>query len=218
MMSYEYSINNILRDKAQGWSLDYYLDKRTSYDVPLARAQAMLELMEKESELQVAQKKYASFLAASKGAGQRIKDDIKAVESVISQLKGDISRLSFISNGAYRPPSFLRAHEAIDTLLTKRMLEKQRLMLLHSARNIFMRNGNEQEMRQSVEAAETRFSAAMASLEPAPGPAPEPAPVAAPEPAAGQEPAPKKRNRHYSEDDDDWEEPEQLKGWRNKEW
>lgn len=219
-MSYESTINNILRDKAQGWSLDYYLDKRTSYDVPLARAQAMLELMEKEIELQSAQKKYASFLAASKGASQRLKNDIKAVESVISQLKSDVSRLVFISNGAYRPSSIFRAHEAINTLLNKRMVEKQRIMLLHNVRNTFMRNGNEEEMRQGVEAAESNFATSMASLAAAPAPASGPMPVPVPVPVAEPEPeaAPKKRNRAYSDEDDGWEEPEQVKGWRSKDW
>ena len=212
-MSYEPTINNILRDKAQRWSLNYYNDKTTSYDVPLARAHAMLELMEKESEFKVAQKTHASFLAISKNPNQRLKEDIKAIESKIGQLKADISRLVFISHGAVRTYSLSSAQDIIDTLAYKQLLEQQRTSGIQGARNLFMANGDEAAMRESVEAVETRFRAVMASLDAAPRP------VAAPEPEPEPEaPQTKKRNRRYDEEDYDWDELEKVGGWRMTNW
>ena len=197
-MSYE-STKNILRDKAQGWSLDYYKCKGTSYDVPLVRAEAMLELMKKEGELEILQKDLAAFVATVPKEPQgSSKQHIKQMESMVSQLKSEMSALSFTSYGADRPSSLSKAQDIYDIILYKKLLEKQRIMLLHSVRNLFMRNGNEEEMRQGVVMAESRFAAAMASL----------APAAAAEPAPAPVPEPKKRSRAYSEDD----------GWDEEEW
>ena len=212
-MSYE-PANNILRDKAHGWSLNYYNDKTSSYDVPLARAQAMLELMKKESELQAAQKTHASFLATmTKHTQGRLKEDIKAVESVIGQLKSDVSRLSFISYNVFRPATLSAAQDNADTLAYKQLVEQQRFSSLQRLRNLFMENGDEEAMRQGVAAVEERFKSTMASLELVKE-APTQVAAQAHEPVA----APKKVKRHRAdEEDDDWAEPE-VKGWRSNEW
>jgi hypothetical protein len=198
------TVANILRDKANGWSLDYYNDKKTIHDVPLLRAQAMLELMKKEGELEAAQKKHAAFLACSKRPDQRLKDDIKAVESVVSQLKSEASKLAFSSHGAERAYSFSNAEDIIHTLAYKQLLEQQRSSNLQSIRNNFMVNGDEEAMRQAVAAVESRFTTSMASLSQLkPAPAPSPAPALAP--VAGRS----KKCVSYSEDDD-WVDLEQL--------
>lgn len=214
-MSYE-SINNILRDKAQGWSLDYYNDKKTSYDVPLVRAQAMLELMKKEGEHLAAQKKHASLLALSKTTSkpsQRVKDEIKAIESVISQLKGDVLRLSFTSHGATRCYSSSKAEDIINILAYKQLLEQQRFSSLQGVRNIFMMTGDEEAMCQGVEQVERRFTANMASLDSIKL-------SSEPQPESAQESgvASAKRNRRYrEEEEDDWPEHE-VKGLRSGDW
>ena len=46
---HETTVGNILRDKAHGWSLNYYNDKTSIYDVPLARARAMMEMMKERT-------------------------------------------------------------------------------------------------------------------------------------------------------------------------
>jgi hypothetical protein len=221
---HEPTVANILRDKAHGWSLNYYNDKASIYDVPLARARAMLELMKKETELHAAQKRHAGFLACSKRPEGRLKEDIKAIESVISQLKSEVSRLSFTSYGAARASSFSRAEDIIHTLSYKQLLEQQRTSSLQRVRNLFMVDGDVEAMRQGVETVETRFTTSMASLSlltpaalvsvaVAPVAAAALAPVA--EPAAAQP----KRSRAYSEEEEEWTEPV-LNGWRGKikEW
>jgi len=208
------TVANILRDKAHGWSLDCYNEKKTIHDVPLVRAQAMLELMKKEVELQQAQKKHAAFLASSKRPDQRLKEDIKAVESVISQLKGDVSRLSFMSYGASWVSSLAMAEDVIHTLSYKQLLEQQRSSNLQSIRNNFMLDGDEDAMRQAVEKVETRFTTSMVSLSLVKAAAKQEPAAAAPAaaPAAASHP---KRTRAYS--DDEWEE-HNVKGWRSDEW
>ena len=219
-------VNNILRDKAHGWSLNYYNDKTSIYDVPLARARSMLELMKKEGELHEAQKTHAAFLEVKRPTA-RLKEDIKAIESIISQLKREVSRLSFTSYGAARASSLSRAEDIIHTLSYKKLLEQQRSSSLQRVRNLFMVDGDVEAMRQGVEAVETRFTTSMASLSPL-----KPAvlvnaaaasvaeAVAAPAPAPVAEAVQSKRSRAYSEEvDDEWTEPE-MKGWRGKikEW
>lgn len=224
---HETTVGNILRDKAHGWSLNYYNDKTSIYDVPLARARAMMEMMKKEAELQAAQKTYAAFLACSKRPEGRLKEDIKATESVISQLKGEVSRLSFTSYGAARASSFSRAEDIIHTLAYKQLLEQQRFSSLQRVRNLFMLHGDEEDMRKGVETVENRFITSMASLSlltpaalaaPAPSAAAEAAAEAAASPSASPSASQPKRARAYSEEEE-WTEPE-MKGWRGKikEW
>jgi len=212
-MSYESTINNILRDKAHAWSLNYYNEKATSYDVSLARAQAMLELMKKEGELHAAQKTHASFLALSKNPSPKLKGDIKNIESVIGQLKSDVARLCFTSHGATRPYSLSGAQDIIDTIAYSQFLEKQRFSSLQGVRNHFMVTGDEEAMREGVVTTEDRFSTAMASLGTV---LPSKVPLEV-EPSVPLE-SHKKRNRRYEEEDDGWVDPEQVKGWRNKDW
>ena len=211
---HETTVANILRDKAHGWSLNYYNDKTTIYDVPLARANAMLELMKKEAEFQKAQKTHAAFLACSKRPDGRLKEDIKAVESAISQLKSELSRLSFVSYGATRAASFSQAEDIIHTLAYKQLLEQQRFSSLKGVCNLFMVSGDEEAMRQGVEKVENRFTTSMASLglvKAVPAASQEPsAPAAAPV-------SQPKRTRAYSEEDD-WVEEHNVKGWRKEEW
>jgi hypothetical protein len=219
---YEPVVSNILRDKAHGWCLDYYNDKKTSYDVSLLRAQSMLELMKKEGELQKAQKTHAAFLASSKRPDARLKEDIKAIESLISQLKGEVSRLSFTSYGATRASSFFMAEDIINTLAYKQLLEKKRNSSLQRLRNLFMMDGDLEAMRQGVATIEENFTTTIASLsplKPASLAAPVPVPVAAPVPVPVTEVVQSKRSRAYSEEVEEWTEP-QLKGWRGKikEW
>jgi hypothetical protein len=223
-------VGNILRDKEHGWSLNYYNDKTSIYDVPLARARAMLEMMKKEAELQAAQKTYAAFLACSKRPEGRLKEDIKATESIISQLKSEVSRLSFTSYGAARASSFSRADDIIHTLAYKQLLEQQRFSGLQRVRNLFMLDGNEEAMRQGVETVENHFITSMASLSlltpaalaaPAPAATSGPVAVAAAAPVT-EAPVQSKRSRAYSEEEG-WTEQEQeqeLNGWRGKikEW
>lgn len=221
----EPTVANILRDKAHGWSLNYYNDKSSIYDVPLARAYAMLELMKKEAELHAAQKRHAAFLEV-KRPDARLKEDIKAVESIISQLKREVTRLSFTSYGAARASSFSRAEDIIHTLSYKQLLQQQRSSSLQRVRNLFMVDGDEEAMRQGVEAVETRFTTSMASLSPLKPAALVTAAAAAVAEAVAAaapvaEPAQSKRSRAFSEEveEEDWTEPE-LKGWRSKikEW
>jgi hypothetical protein len=221
-MSYE-PANNILRDKAHGWSLNYYNDKTSSYDVPLARAQAMLELMKKEGELQAAHKAHASFLATmTKQTQGRLKEDIKAVESVIGQLKGDVSRLSFISYNVFRPATLSASQDNVDTLAYKQLLEQQRFSSLQKLRNLFMESGDEEAMRQGVAAVEERFKSTMASLDTTTVLAADAAPaVFTPTAAfaAVAEVVHKKRTKRYSEaEDDGWDELEKVGGWRSNDW
>lgn len=208
---YESTVENILRDKAHGWSLDYYKDGKSIYDVDIVRAETMLALISKENELPAKQKNLemlTSHLAVS--PSKKIKDEIKAEEAAIRQIRTEMSRLSYICGLSV---SLQKAQNNLDILIFKRYLEKNRAEGLQNLRNMFMHDGDEDFLRRGVTWVESRFDTLMATS--TKGAVSTPAPVPYLEPQQPSEATWRQRKRRVSQEDDGYAEVEDaiLKSW-----
>ena len=208
---YEPTVENILRDKAQRWSLDYYKEGKSTYDVSIARAEAMLALISKENELPAKQKileMLNSHLAVS--PTKKIKDEIKAEEAAIRQIKAEMSRLSFICGPSV--PLHAAQHN-LETLIFKRYLEKNRIEGLQNLRNMFMHDQDEDYLRRGVTWVESRFETLMATS--TKGAVSTPAPVPYLEPQQPSEATWRQRKRRDIQEDDGYAEVEDaiLNSW-----
>ena len=209
---YESTVENILRDKAHGWSLDYYKDGKSIYDVDIVRAETMLALISKENELPAKQKNLemlTSHLAVSPSS-KKIKDEIKAEEAAIRQIRTEMSRLSYICGLSV---SLQKAQNNLDILIFKRYLEKNRAEGLQNLRNMFMHDGDEDFLRRGVTWVESRFDTLMATS--TKGAVSTPAPVPYLEPQQPSEATWRQKKSSVIQDDDGYAEVEDaiLKSW-----
>lgn len=162
---YAATVGNILRDKAQGWSLDYYKDDgKSSYDVAIARAETMVQLVIKSNEASTLYQKLNALekiVSLSKQEEKARLADVKKVEIAIEHNKTDMRNLAFTTIDMVMPSTLQEAEGNIATLAYKRVLEKQRMAVLQLARNQFMCDCDEELLWRTVTYAETRFTALM---------------------------------------------------------
>jgi hypothetical protein len=208
---YESTVENILRDKAHRWSLDYYKDSKSIYDVGILRAETMLALIAKENELPPKQKMLELLnkqMAVS--PTKKIEAEIKAEESAIRQIRVEMSKLSYICG-----PSVLLqvAEHKLETLTFKRYLEKNRAEGLQNLRNMFMHDGDEDFLRRGVTWVESRFETLMATSSSTPVSTPTPVPYL--QPQQPSEATWRQKKRRVSQDDDGYADVEDaiLKAW-----
>jgi hypothetical protein len=148
MRKHEHVVENILRDKNDGWRHDYYKDTTTGYDLHVGRAQIEV------SRYKAAIKKHEGALekitarldASTKeprepGVKKLTPKETEALEAEyidIYKLKCEL--LVFLDG----------AEKSLQELAWKQYLQKKRLMLLQALRNDFMLNGDADYMARGV--------------------------------------------------------------------
>lgn len=160
--AYEPTVANILRDQKSGWNTDYYKnDTTTSYDVALARAEAMHQLLIKEAEMHVIQEKLSvreKEKTNSDWQAMNKKDDIEAMKGSIDAIKREISALYLTVRDMEWPTSIQAAADIVHTIRYNRLLEQQRASGLQRLRNTFKEDGNLDYLRRGVTWTETYFA------------------------------------------------------------
>jgi hypothetical protein len=145
---HEHVVENILRDKADGWRHDYYNDPSTGYDIHVARSQAEVDrykvLIKKYD---TALNKLAATLDASKkdptdpGFKKLTQKEAESLETEYTDLyKLKCEQLVLLDG----------AGKSLQELEWKQYLQKKRLALLHMLRNTFMLNGDADYMTRGV--------------------------------------------------------------------
>ena len=145
---YENVVENILRDKASGWTCDYYRDTSTGYDVHVSRAQGEIQKYRMQiNKYEKVLEKITQTLDAS--------EDEKANPKVKKLSAKEIAALELEYTETYKLKCeqmvFLdTAESSCQGFLWKQFLQRKRLSLLQTLRNDFILEGDEDHMRRGV--------------------------------------------------------------------
>jgi hypothetical protein len=145
---YENVVENILRDKASGWSSDYYRDTSTGYDVHVSRAQGEIQKHRVQiNKYEKALEKITQALDASEHAkagpeGKKLSaKEVAALELEYTETyKLKCEQMVLLD----------AAESKFQGLQWKQYLQRKRLSLLQALRNDFILEGNEDYMRRGV--------------------------------------------------------------------
>jgi len=145
---YQDTVENILRDKANGWAHDYYRDQSTGYDVHVARAQ---ESVRKYKGLikgyETALIKITATIDVSKkdekepGFKKLSAKEVEELEAKYIELYKQKCEQMVLLDGA---KASQQAYE------WKQYLQRKRLILLQWLRNNFMFDGDKEYMARGV--------------------------------------------------------------------
>jgi len=141
-------VENILRDKEDGWRHDYYKDTSTGYDVHVARAHAevgryKMAIKKHEGALD----KITATLEASK------KDSKDPAFKRLTQKESDALEQEYIEVYKLKCEQLVfldGAEKSLQEWGWRQYMQKKRLMLIQSLRNEFMLTGDADYMARGV--------------------------------------------------------------------
>ena len=145
---HEHVVENILRDKADGWRHDYYNDPSTAYDVHVGRIQTEID------RYRVVSKKYEAALnkiTATLEASKKPASDPefkKLPQKELDALEGGYSELYKLK--CEQLMLLDGASKALQEMEWTQYLEKKRLSMIHMLRNTFMLDGDIDYMTRGV--------------------------------------------------------------------
>ena len=148
LQKHEHVVENILRDKADGWRHDYYKDPSTGYDVHVSKSQAEVE------RYKVIIKKYDTALdkiTAKLEASTKETSDPECKK--LSQKEADALEGGYTELYKLKCEQLVLldgAGKALQELEWKQYLQKKRLTMLQILRNSFMLNSDADYMRRGV--------------------------------------------------------------------
>ena len=141
-------VENILRDKENGWRYDYYRDTSTGYDIHVARAHAEVS-------------KYKMAIKKHEGALEKItvtleaskKDPNDPAFKKLTQKESDALEAEYIEVYKLKCEQLIfldGAEKSLREWTWKQYMQRKRLTLLQSLRNEFMLNGDADYMARGV--------------------------------------------------------------------
>jgi len=145
---HDHVVENILRDKADGWRHDYYTDPSTGYDVHVARAAAEVQ----QHRIQI--KKYEVALDKTTARLEASKKEPKEPEvKKLTQKEAEALEAEYITLYKLKCEQLVLldgSQKTLQEMEWKQYLQKKRLALLQTLRNSFMLDGDADYMRRGV--------------------------------------------------------------------
>ena len=145
---HESTVNNILRDRDDGWRHNYYESTTTLWDLPCARIRQTIgnqhiQIRAFESTLQKITKKIEN-------SKRNPKDPlyIKLSQKAVADLESDY--IEIYKNKGEIMVQMSGAENRLQECKWKQYLEAKRYEMLHTVRNNFMNDINEERLRASV--------------------------------------------------------------------
>ena len=145
---YEHVIENILRDKADGWKHDYYRETSTSFDAHVGRAHAEVQRYKVViKKWEIALEKIMSAIENSQLEASHPKFK-KMSPKEVEELEKEYSEAYTIK--CQQMVLLDGAEQVCQDLTWKQYTERKRLSLIQGLRNTFMMNADEDYLRRGV--------------------------------------------------------------------
>ena len=145
-------VANILRDKEQGWGLDYYKeDGKTCYDIIVAKLYSIIEIFSLSEKIKALLDEFDDYKESPFRAAKDIAVKEKEMKTSITVLERKIHTMTRALGKIRMPTSLSSANDILENYRYLQHLEKQRISHLQQVRNRYRIDGNEEEMRRDVQ-------------------------------------------------------------------
>jgi hypothetical protein len=145
-------VANILRDKEQGWGLDYYKeDGKTCYDIIVAKLYSIIEIFSLSEKIKALLDHFDDYKETPFRTAKDIAVKEKEMKTSITVLGRKIHTLTSGLGNIRMPKSLSSANDILENYRYLQHLEKQRISHLQHVRNKYRIDGNEDEMRRDVQ-------------------------------------------------------------------